>query len=157
MENQQSCLLTSEHLIFIPNNVPSLKNSKIKTSRGIFASKTVQKYLQLLGIKSYSPSRKVVVGYVRRENQFEPIREEFTKMLEGLEPPYLLGFHFVRNSKRDFDFNNANQIVCDLLVAHDMLEDDCCRILIPVPLMIEGRWYTVDKENPGVYISIIKY
>ena len=28
-------------MIFIPGNVPSLKNSKVKTSRGIFSSPTV--------------------------------------------------------------------------------------------------------------------
>ena len=42
--------------IFIPGNVPSLKNSKIKTERGVFASKTVTTYLKLFGIKSFKSS-----------------------------------------------------------------------------------------------------
>ena len=35
-------------MIFIPHNVPSLKNSKVKTSKGIFASPTVSKYIRKL-------------------------------------------------------------------------------------------------------------
>lgn len=159
MKNSLKCdknLSNSNDLIFIPYNVPSLKNSKVKTSRGIFSSATVNKYLRLLGIQRYSASKKIVVGYKTRKNVFEEIRENFEKQKEGAEQPYLIAFHFVRHSKRDFDFNNATQIVQDLLVAHDMLEDDCCRVMIPVPLNIDGKWYSIDKTNPGVYIKIIK-
>lgn len=144
-------------VIFVPFNIPSLKNSKIKTSRGIFASKTVKKFLTALGIQRYSSSKKEVIGYAKRPNLFEEIRNQFELELEGKKQPYLIGFHFVRNSKRNFDFNNANQIILDLLTAHDMIEDDSCNIMIPVPLMIEGKFYSIDKENPGVYIKLINY
>ncbi len=144
-------------LIFIPHNIPSLKNSKVKTQRGIFSSKTVKKFLTALGIQRYSSSKKEVVGYAKRPNTFENIRSTFEQMLEGQQKPYLIGFHFVRDSKRNFDFNNANQILLDLLTAHNMVEDDSCDILIPVPLVVEGRFYSIDKENPGVYIKLIKY
>lgn len=147
----------SSELIFIPFNTPSLKNSKVKTGRGIFASKTVKKYLTMLGIQTYSPSKKTVKGYVdkKRPNLFEGIREQLELQLKDKETPYLLGFHFVRNSKRDFDFNNATQIILDLLTAHDMIEDDCMRVIIPVPLEIDGKWYSIDKDNAGVYLKII--
>lgn len=144
--------------IFIPYNVPSLKNSKVKTSRGIFASKTVKKYLTALGIQKYSSSKKEVVGYAKRPNLFKEIVEkQFKELIEGRDTPYLIGFHFVRDSKRDFDFNNATQIIQDLLVAHNVIEDDCCRIMIPLPYMKNGKFYTIDKSNPGVYITIINY
>lgn len=144
--------------IFIPFNVPSLKNSKIKTSRGIFASKTVKKYLTALGIQKYSSSKKEVIGYAKRPNIFKEIVDsKFKELLKGRDTPYLLGFHFVRDSKRDFDFNNATQIIQDLLVAHNVIEDDCCRIMIPLPYMKNGNFYTIDKNNPGVYITIINY
>lgn len=158
MRDSKACTKnqSSSNMIFIPYNVPSLKNSKVKTSRGIFASKTVKKYLGLLGIQSYSASKKEVKGYVKKENLFETIRVDFEKQKENVETPYLVAFHFVRDSKRDFDFNNATQIVQDLLVAHDMLEDDCCRVMLPLPLKKDGSWYSIDKSNPGVYIKIIK-
>lgn len=142
-------------LIFIPNNVPSLKNSKVKTSRGIFASKTVKKYLTLLGIQGYSSSRKEVKEFKRRENEFRKIIPQIEEQLIGNTGPVKMGFHFVRNSKRDFDFNNATQILADLLVAHDVIEDDCMRVFLPFPLEIDGNYYSVDKENPGVYIKIL--
>lgn len=146
---------SNDGLIFIPFNVPSLKNSKVKTSRGIFASKTVKKYLTLLGIQTYSPSKKIVKEYVKRPNMFKEICEGIVKQQEGKNQPFLLGYHFVRDSKRDFDFNNATQIIQDLLVAHDFFEDDCMRVMIPVPMMINGSWYSVDKLSAGVYIKLL--
>src|SRR5690606_4150263 len=90
-------------LIFIPNNTPSLKNSNVKTSRGVFASKTVKKYLTALVIQRYSSSKKEVVGYVKKPNLFENIRSQFELDIKDKSYPLLIGMHFVRNSKRDFD------------------------------------------------------
>ncbi len=143
-----------EELIFIPFNTPSLKNSKIKTSRGIFPSKTVKNYISNLGIQRYSASRKEVVGYKNRPNLIEELRDKFNNVLEGKEPPFEIGFHFVRKTKHKFDFNNANQIIADLLVAHGIIEEDNMDIFIPYAFKMNEQYYTVDKENPGVYIKI---
>jgi hypothetical protein len=143
-----------EKLIFIPFNTPSLKNSKVKTSRGIFSSATVKKYLALLGIQRYSVSKKEVVGYVKRPNLFEALKPAFAEVLRDKKEPFDIGLHFVRKDKRDFDFNNATQIIADLMVAHEIIEDDNMRYFLPYPLKINGDAYTVDKENPGVYIHI---
>jgi hypothetical protein len=146
--------MNDEDIIFLPFNVPSLKNSKIKTARGIFPSKTVKKYLSNLGIQKYSVSKKIVQGYVNRPNTLELLREQFEAVLEGKTPPFKIGLHFVRDSKRKFDFHNACQIVADLLVAHDIIEDDNMDYFLPYPLEINNQYYTVDKENCGVYIQI---
>lgn len=143
-------------LIWIPYNVPSLKNSKIKTSRGIFPSKTVKNYLSDLGIQKYSSSKKEVIGYKTKPNLFENLREQFNKELKGCKPPFEIGLHFVRNSSRKFDFNNASQIIADLMVAHNFIEDDNMDYFLPYPLKINGNAYTIDKNNPGVYIKIKK-
>lgn len=142
------------NLIFIGGNVPSLKNSKIKTSRGIFPSKTVKKYLQNLGIQKYSVSKKTVTEYVTRPNKFMNISEEWNKQIENKEYPLKIGFHFIRDSKRKFDFHNAVQIIADLLVAHDFIEDDNMDYFIPIPLKYKGKWYSIDKDNPGVLIKL---
>lgn len=148
--------MSKKNLIFIPYNVPSLKNSKVKTGRGIFASKTVVKYLRLLGIQSYSSSKKIVKGYVNKPNLFNNIvNESFKRQIKNKSLPIIIGYHFVRDSKRDFDFNNATQIIQDLLVAHDFIEDDCMRVTIPVPFKMNGVYYSIDKENPGVYLKIM--
>lgn len=141
-------------MIWLKYNVPSLKNSKIKTSRGIFHSKTVAKYLRLLGIQKYSASKQLVIGYKTRPNLFQPIANELKKQVSKQEYPIKIGFHFVRDSKRKFDFHNAVQIIADLLVAHKVIKDDNMDCFIPIPFRIKGEYYTYNKESPGVFIKI---
>ena len=135
---------------FISGNVPSLKNSKVATSKGVFHSKTVGKYLQSKGIKSYSPSKKTVENYKTRENIF---RQEIAGLKEELEKcakPYKIGLFFIRDTKRKFDYINAAQLPLDLLTAHGIIEDDNCDEIIPVFL-----GYEVNKLKAGVIIRII--
>jgi hypothetical protein len=155
-------------MIFIPGNVPSLKNSKVKTSRGIFSSPTVNKYIRKLGIQKFSSSKQEVKGYADplRPNQFEALRPQFEAMRAGKSDPIVIGYHQVRNSKRLFDFSNSVEIIQDLLTAHGFIEDDNVKFVFPVPMTIKGElpnaqniraneeFYSVDKENPGVYLKI---
>ena len=143
-------------VVFIPGNTPSLKNAKIKTKRGIFMSKTCVNYLRSLNIQSYSSSKKLVKGYASKDkpNLFKQAMEPLANAIIE-QYPIILGFHFVRKTKADFDFNNANQILLDLMTAHDIIPDDCMKYVIPVPYQKDGAWYTVDKDNPGCYIRII--
>jgi hypothetical protein len=154
-------------MIFIEGNVPSLKNSKVKTSRGIFSSPTVSKYCRKNGIQHYNVRRKEVKGYVDpdRYNKIEALRDDFKDMMEGKEYPIFIGYHHIRNSKRLFDFSNSVEILQDLFQAHDFIEDDNVKYMFPIPMTIDGElptrenirdceWYSVDKHNPGVYIKI---
>ena len=139
--------------MFIPHNVPSSKNSKVMTKRGIFHSKTVSKYLQKIGVKSYSS--KGYENYKRRPNLFLNAINPMKNALNGKKTPFVIGFFFIRNSKRKFDFINACQIICDLLVAHGVIEDDDVSHLIPVPVQINGLWHTYNKDHPGVYLFVL--
>ena len=138
--------------IFIPGNVPSSKNSKVMTKKGIFHSKTVRKYLQKLGVKKYSA--KGFENYKNRPNLFlkavSPLKME---ILKSDPPPFLVTFFFVRGTRHRFDFINACQIICDLLVAHGVIEDDNMDFLIPMPVRIDGEWYNYNKESPGVWLE----
>ncbi len=140
--------------IFIQGNVPSLKNSKVKTSRGIFPSKTVTKYLRSLGIQAYSASKKTVTEYKTKENEFKIKTQELRDYLKSKTYPVEIYFHFVRDSKRAFDFNNANQIILDLLTAHEIIPDDNMDYIIPIPYKKDGKYYTLKKEQPGVWVKI---
>lgn len=140
--------------IFIQGNVPSLKNSKVKTSRGIFPSKTVTKYLRSLGIQAYSASKKTVTEYKTKENEFKIKTQELRDYLKDKTYPVEIYFHFVRDSKRTFDFNNVNQIILDLLTAHEIILDDNMDYVIPIPYKKDGKYYTLKKEQPGVWIKI---
>lgn len=141
-------------MVFIPYNCPSLKNSKVATSKGVFASQTVAKYLRKHGIKHYSSSKKTVEEYKTIPMTF-PV-EELKKLFAGHEYPITIGFHFVRDSLRNFDMNNANQLIMDLLTAFDIIPDDSMKYVIPQCLWINGKHYSVDKDNAGVYVDIIK-
>lgn len=154
-------------MIFIPGNVPSSKNSKVKSKGGIFNSPAVSKYIRSLGIQTFSSSRKTVKGYVDpdRPNQFEAFREQFNKMRGDKGDPIFLGVHQVRRTRHKFDFSNSLEIIQDLLTAHDFIEDDNMNYLIPIPMSIDGElptpknvreleWFTHDKDNPGVYLKI---
>ena len=154
-------------MIFIPGQVPALKNSKVKTSRGIFHSKTVSKFIRSLGIQAFSSSKKTVKGYVdpTKPNYFELIRKEFEQMKVGKENPLIIGYHQVRRDKRAFDFSNSVELIQDLLTANDLIEDDNVRYVFPVPMSKCGNLidqndprkyplYSIDKDCPGVYIKV---
>ena len=158
---------TSELMIFIPGNVPSLKNSKVKTSRGIFSSPTVNKFLRSIGIQKFNSRKKEVKGYVdlTKPNQFEAFRDKFMEMRLGKGDPLIIGYHQVRNSKRLFDFSNSVELIQDLMTAHDFIEDDNVKYVFPVPMSIDGKLitednprafplYSVDKTNPGCWIKV---
>jgi len=141
-------------MIFIEGNVPSSKNSRINTSKGSFMSKTVMKYLRQHGIQGYSSSKKEVRGYKTRDITF-PV-DELRDLFSGFDYPIEVGFHFVRDSKRRFDFHNAVQIIFDLMTAFDIIEDDDMNCVIPTCIWIDDKPYTVDKNNPGVWITVKK-
>jgi hypothetical protein len=153
--------------MFIHGNIPSLKNSKVKTARGIFSSPTVTKFLRSVGIQGFNSRKKTVKGYVdpSRPNIIEALRTEFEQMLVGKGKPIFIGYHQIRSSKRLFDFSNSVEIIQDLFTAHDFIPDDDVSNVFPIPMTINGelptkdnvrteKFYSVDKENPGVWIRV---
>jgi len=145
-------LANMKYNIFIPFNTPSLKNSKMYTKHGVFPSPAVKKYLQKLGVAKYSCSKGTHVNYKTRPNLFEKAVEPMKEVLAKREAPHSIWLFFIRDSKRKFDFINAAQIICDLLTAHGVIEDDNMDCLIPMPIQVVGSWYTIDKDRPGVII-----
>ena len=72
-----------------------------------------------------------------------------------LPGPIKIGIHFIRQTKAKFDFHNICQILFDLMVAFDIIEDDNMDCILPFPMQMNGAWYSVDKNNPGAYITIL--
>ena len=123
--------------IFMLGNFPSFKNSKQYVGRGkLIMSKTVQKYLKEF------------------EYQWKNPPKQFSIMVGG-KFPMLIGLHFVRGTKHIFDFHNMVQGVADLMVKHGWLPDDNMDYFIPFPLKVDDKYYSYDKDNPGVYIKIL--
>lgn len=131
--------------IFIAGNVPSSKNSKriarIKNKRGdivatrLINSEVVEKYLKTYAFQWH------FAGNVA----------EFHRQIKGKEKPYKVGFYFIRDSRRKFDYINAMQLPCDLMVKAGWIDDDNANEIIPVCL-----GYEVDKGNAGVRIEVLE-
>lgn len=118
--------------IYIKGNVPSSKNSKQWTGTHLINSKTVNKYLN------------------KYEKQYIYLREIFIEELKNKKLPYIIGFYFIRDSKRKFDYCNVIQIVQDLMVKHKWIEDDNASILKPYFI-----GYEINKEKAGVIIKVL--
>jgi hypothetical protein len=148
--------------VFVPGNVPSMKDYKIARQKGMYMSKRVRRYLSSLGVSKFGRN-----GVV----EMKTIPPLFRDLLFDLDfvgsGPLRIGFHFVRNSRHKFDFHNAVHILSDLMAAYGFIHDDSCDYFVPYPVPLssirdgmfhlcaeEAGCYTYDKENPGVYIMI---
>lgn len=122
---------------------------------GKFPSNTVRNWLRLYGIQSFSSSKKEVKFFkkITRQHNFE----QLCLPIKNIETyPILLGLHFVRKTKHKWDFHNACQIIFDLMTAFEIIPDDNVDYILPFPLYVQGMGYwSHDKDNPGVFITII--
>ena len=118
---------------FIPGNVPSSKNGRRWTGKYFIASKTVVTY------------RKNTKEY------YQKYAPEFQKELKKYKLPVKIGFTFIRGSRHKFDYINPAQTVQDDMTKHEWIEDDNADNIKPM-----FYDYMYDKDNPGVYIEILK-
>ena len=121
-----------DNKIFIKGNIPSSKNSKRWTGITLINSETVMKYKENSYIDWWQNAKK------------------FKKMIKGKEKPYKIGFYFIRNSRRKFDYVNVAQLPLDLMQEYKWIENDNMENVIPIFL-----GYEVDKGNPGMRIEIL--
>jgi hypothetical protein len=140
--------------IFISGNIPSSKNSKQFTGKYLISSKVVKNFLKSKGIKSYSTARKEIEVYKTMPDTLKDVLEPLKAVIQQMKQPCIIEFHFVRDSKRKFDFHNMVQLPLDLMTAYDIIEDDNMDYVIPMPYMKNNQWYSVDKEKAGVYIRV---
>ena len=132
-------------VIFIPGNIPSSKSSqrivKIKSKKTnktftkLIPSKTVSKY-----IKEYKDI------WISKAKDYKNIISK-----RNLQTPLYVGMYFIRKSAHRFDGNNATQLITDLMTKHHWHKDDDMINMTVLPL-----GFHKDKDNPGVYIFILK-
>lgn len=123
--------------IFIPENVPSSKNSKQWTGKFLVSSASVARW------------KKATSG------SWESKKALFKSMLKDKEKPYKVGFHFVRKTRAKYDFVNPVQTIQDEMKAHGWIEDDNITEMVPIPLERDGSFWSVDSKKPGVYITVL--
>jgi len=125
-------------LIFIPGHVPSSKNSRRNTKTG----------------RSF-PSKATVLWRQVSRYYWGKYRKDFVQMSFGHESPLIVGLHFVRKTKHIWDFVNPVQTIQDEMVHQGWIPEDTVSQIFPVPLNVEGSYWSIDKNNPGVYIKIL--
>jgi len=118
-------------MIYLPGNVPSLKNTKRVFRNRLIDCKRIREYKKYI------------------EPYFIQHKEKFTDMLEDKLTPYHIHFQFIRDSRRKFDYGNVIHILADLMVTYEWIEDDNADIFVPV-----FEPYTYKKNNGGVYIWV---
>ena len=123
--------------LWIPGNVPSLKNNK-----RIIPLKGQNRPMMIPSKRHEAYAKDTRLVYASH-------RLAFKNATEGLSDPLRVGFRFVRGSRHKFDYTNALDTVQDLMVKHGWIEDDNADCLIPVIIP-----YEYDKERPGVEIVI---
>lgn len=119
--------------IFIPGQTPSKKNSKQIVLPGDGRRRVISS-------RFYADWEKDALLRLRRSE------------LVGYPWKYPLraGFHYVRESRRKFDYNNMNQGPADILVQTGIIKDDDMNHIIP-----NGNLsWEVNKDRPGVYITL---
>jgi hypothetical protein len=121
-------------MIFIQGNVPSSKNGRIFAKGRSLPSASCAKY--------YKASKKY---WEDKAN-----KAAFLKMVGVKEFPIKVEFHFIRDSRRRFDYINPAQTIQDLMVKHGWLDDDNADYIIPV-----FKPYGYDKLQSGVYITVL--
>ena len=145
--------------VFLKGNIPSLKNSKeIQTYKKWIPDPDDPSSKILRQFNRLGPSKTVNKYLIDWENQY-PMHKVDIQNLFRNDKPWIIGFYFVRDSKRKFDFNNATQIVQDLMVKYNYFgfdsngkpNEDHMDNIWPVPL-----GYTVRPENPGVFLCNMK-
>jgi hypothetical protein len=106
-------------------------------------------------------NNKRVATYKKAMEKLMPLYTgKFKAMVEGMTAPYKIGFYFVRDSHRAFDYNNASQVLLDLMQPQKpkknelpkpaWLSNDDTKNCVPVFLGTH-----VDPSSPGVYITIV--
>jgi hypothetical protein len=125
-------------IFFIPGAVPSSKNSIVMTRAGFFiGSKATQKYRK---------SSKIY---------WDKYRDQFRQLIVSEPKPIIIGMHFVRASRHKWDFINPAQTIQDEMTKNGWIDDDNVDELLPVPLFIDGKYWSYNKSNAGVYIAVL--
>jgi len=155
--------------IFIPGNTPSLKNSKeimqIPTKLSACCSRWGGKMVKIDDVWTCSkcekpaarlfratlmPSKAVCTFQQNKKSDFKRLLPTWNKMIKDINPPYRIGYYFIRESMRVFDYINAAHIIQDMMATYEYYEDDNVNFVIP-----EFLGYHWNKERPGCIVTVI--
>ncbi len=114
-----------------------------KNSRQVFRSKDAAGKVRTIVSKSDN-AKKQESDYFWQLSDAKR-KNDWLAMVGNLEYPYRINFHFVRKTKRRWDYINLIQNLLDSMVKCKYIEDDDADHVIPI-----FHPYAIDKENPRV-------
>ena len=104
-----------------------------------------------------SVKSKIVTQYIKSTEEYWEGNSKYFRKQLPLKKPYKIGIHFIRDSKRKYDWVNPVQTVQDLMVQFNWIEDDNINIMYPYPMTMHREGYSsIKKESAGVFIRIKK-
>jgi len=135
--------------IKIPGNVPSLKNNKEIVHIPLPGQNGIDRALKkmrpmLIPSKAHKKYEKATAPIWRNK------ANDFLKLTRGHLRPLKVGFYFVRDSRRLFDFDNAIATCQDIMITRGWIADDDCSQMMGIPI-----GYHVDKEKCGVWVTVL--
>ena len=150
--------------IRINGNIPSLKNSKQIGKKWmttccnskydklgkIYICHKCHKASKLKSVPSIISSDLVKAFKDSNKSQFLENQRVWYNIIEKKEFPYIFGFYFIRDSNRAFDYDNAKQLILDMMRDNKYIPDDSADYVKTVDL-----GYHKDANEPGVYIIVI--
>jgi hypothetical protein len=138
-----------EGVIYIPGNVPSLKNSKQIVSIPVKGSPGKRRPMLISSgiVRDYEKGHVYIYNTMRGIFSRELLRYG---CVPG-ERPVVIEFAFIRDSRREFDFINGCQLVQDMMVKSGWLKDDSMKYLCPM-FNPEVR---VSKPHAGILLRVV--
>lgn len=127
-------------MIYLPGNVPSSKNGKVIRMNRKTGKRFVANNDTVLAYKKY------IIDYLLQN------KPKWVRLAAKLDPPIKLGALFIRNSSRGFDFNNATQVIADLMQDKEWLPNDSLDDVYFVPGTEEKKKYVINKQYTGVIL-----
>lgn len=105
-----------------------------------------QIYFNRANSKPFITSSKIYKEYSNKCGYFLP------KIEKPINYPVNIKAIYYRQSKRRVDLTNLESALLDVLVEHNILADDNCKIVVST----DGSRVRVDKDNPRTEVIITK-
>ena len=139
--------------IYIKGNTPSQKNSKQIFQKRTGEKEFCPKCRSFIKNKTrpFITSSELVKTFVKEKPaEFLKAKVIFKRLIKNVEPPYTLGFFYIRKTKHRFDYGNAHEVILDQFTEYGFWSDDNTEFAEVIPL-----GFTYSKELAGVIIVVL--
>lgn len=147
-EDQNAGLDLINRRIFIPGEVPSLKNSKVLYLKNKNTKDGGTRKIPAITSSNFVKKYKAESCWY-----YKLFAQNFRAMLKDKPKPYIIEFQFVREYHDIWDFANMVQMPQDMMVDFKWIEDDNVNVILPMPNVVEP--YLINPLRPGVWIKVL--